>query len=141
MKIFRKVQSTRVAEDVFEYVSDFTKTEEWDPGTVTTVRLHGDGGVGTRYRNVSRFLGRETELEYEVISFEPGASIHLRGTGDNVVADDRIAVRELPDGGSELTYDAHFRFSGVARLLAPLVAPAFKRLGDRAERRLGEVLN
>ena len=45
---------------VFAYLSDFTTTTEWDPGTVRTTRESGDGGIGTRYRNVSRFLGRET---------------------------------------------------------------------------------
>jgi hypothetical protein len=31
---------------VFDYLSDFTSTTDWDPGTVTTVRQDGDGGVG-----------------------------------------------------------------------------------------------
>jgi hypothetical protein len=26
---------------VFDYLSDFTSTTDWDPGTVTTVRQHG----------------------------------------------------------------------------------------------------
>lgn len=29
---------------VFHYLSDFTAATDWDPGTVTTVRQHGDGG-------------------------------------------------------------------------------------------------
>ena len=42
---------------VWAYLSDFTTTEEWDPPTVSTVRRSGDGGVGTTYSNVSKFLG------------------------------------------------------------------------------------
>ncbi len=49
-------------ERVFAYLADFTHTEEWDPGTVRTHRVSGDGGVGTTYANTSRFLGRETDL-------------------------------------------------------------------------------
>jgi hypothetical protein len=36
---------------------------------VTTVRLHGDGGIGTTYRNATRFLGKETQLTYIVEEF------------------------------------------------------------------------
>ena len=45
---------------------NFTTTTDWDPGTVTTVRLHGNGGVGTTYLNTSTFLGRTTQLTYVV---------------------------------------------------------------------------
>jgi hypothetical protein len=55
MIIARTVTVDRPAGVVFDYVSDFTTTTEWDPGTVDTVRVDGDGGVGTTYRNRSRF--------------------------------------------------------------------------------------
>ena len=51
---------------VFGYLSDFTTTTEWDPGTVRTDKQSGNGGVGTTYRNISRFLGRTVELTYIV---------------------------------------------------------------------------
>ncbi|NGZ99852.1 hypothetical protein G5V59_04825 [Nocardioides sp. W3-2-3] len=56
---------------VWDYLSDFTNTEEWDPPTVSTTRTSGDGGVGTTYKNVSSMLGHETEVDYEVVRFEP----------------------------------------------------------------------
>jgi Polyketide cyclase / dehydrase and lipid transport len=64
---------------VFGYLSDFTTTTEWDPGTVATVNQHGDGGVGTTYLNTSRFLGRTTQLTYVVREFVRGERIQLRG--------------------------------------------------------------
>jgi hypothetical protein len=35
-------------------------------------------------------------------------------------------------GGTEVTYTADFTFKGVARFLAPLLRPAFRRLGNQA---------
>ena len=64
MQIVRTLTVARSPEDAFTYLSDCTTTEEWDPGTVRTTRESGTGGVGTRYHNVSTFLGRETELTY-----------------------------------------------------------------------------
>ena len=60
MQIQRTVETAAAPAAVFTYLSDFTTTNEWDPGTVRTTRISGDGGVGTSYRNVSRFAGRET---------------------------------------------------------------------------------
>jgi Polyketide cyclase / dehydrase and lipid transport len=141
MIIARTVTVDRPAGVVFDYVSDFTTTTEWDPGTVDTVRVDGDGGVGTTYRNTSRFLGRTTELTYVVIERSPGQCIRLRGENATVVALDAMTLRQPRTGTTELTYRAEFTFKGPWRLLAPLLAPAFRRLGDQAEAGLRRALN
>ena len=69
MRIERTVTTPTPLPTVFAYLSDFTTTTEWDPGTVRTVRESGNGGTGTRYRNTSRFAGRETELVYVKAGF------------------------------------------------------------------------
>ena len=141
MIITRTVTVDRPAEVVFDYVSDFTTTTEWDPGTVRTVRVDGDGGVGTTYRNTSRFLGRTTELTYVVKESSPHHRIGLRGENSTVVALDTMTLRQPRPGTTELTYRAEFTFKGGWRLLTPLLAPAFRRLGDEAEAGLRRALN
>jgi uncharacterized protein YndB with AHSA1/START domain len=140
MKIVRTVTVDRPVAEVFAYLSDFTTTEEWDPGTVSTTLHGGDGGVGTTYHNVSRFLGRETSLTYEVVASTPPSLLRLRGENETVVAHDTMSVTPTASGGTELTYRAVFEFKGMARLVAPLAAPAFKRLGDKAEEGLRAAL-
>jgi uncharacterized protein YndB with AHSA1/START domain len=54
MRLQRSVTVDASPEKVFAYLSDFTTTEEWDPGTVRCVRTSGDGGVGTVYLNTSK---------------------------------------------------------------------------------------
>ncbi len=133
MVIVRTVTvDTRVAQ-VFAYLSDFTTTTEWDPGTVRTTREVGDGGVGTRYHNVSRFLGRETELTYVVEELTPERLLRLRGENRTVVAHDTMTIEPTPSGGTTITYRAEFELKGLARLAAPLLRPAFKTLGDKAQ--------
>jgi uncharacterized protein YndB with AHSA1/START domain len=130
--IERTVTVDRPLADVFAYLSDFTTTNEWDPGTVKTVRTSGDGGVGTAYRNTSKFAGRETELTYVVERLVPLQELALRGENKTVVAHDTMTFRETPTG-TEVNYLAEFEFKGLAKYLAPLLAPAFKKLGDEAE--------
>ena len=107
-----------------------------------------DGGLGTRYHNVSKFLGRETELDYLVVEHAPGERFALRGENSTVVARDTMTfVRTMTgtgEGASEgttVTYRADFEFKGVAKLVAPLLAPAFKKLGDEAEQGMRDALS
>jgi carbon monoxide dehydrogenase subunit G len=139
MKIRREVTTSAPADRVFAYLSDFTTTTEWDPGTVKTVRLAGDGGVGTTYDNTSKFMGRETRLTYEVVEYAEPTRIVLHGTNATVDATDSITV-EAHGGGTKVTYEADFAFSGLAKLLAPLLAPALKKLGDDAKQGMAEAL-
>jgi hypothetical protein len=122
------------------YLTDFTTTTDWDPGTVSTVLLAGDGSVGTTYRNTSRFLGRTTELTYVVEELVPQERIRLRGENATVISVDTMAFRST-GSGTEVTYTADFTFKGVSRLLAPLLRPAFVKLGNEAEAGLREALS
>jgi uncharacterized protein YndB with AHSA1/START domain len=133
MDILRSVTVDRPVERVFDYLSDFTTTTEWDPGTVRTTRVVGQGGVGTRYHNVSRFMGRETELTYVVEELSPARRFRLRGENGTVVAHDTMTFAPTQTGGTTVTYRAEFELKGLARLAAPFLAPAFERLGDEAE--------
>ena len=144
MEIVRSVTVARPVDRVFAYLGDFTTTTEWDPGTVRTERVSGDGGVGTRYRNTSSFMGRRTELEYVVVERVPDERLALRGENATVVAHDTMTFTPAPVGqgaGTTVTYRADFEFKGIARFVAPLLAPALKKLGDEAERGLREALS
>lgn len=132
MEIVRTVSTDRPLDEVFAYLADFTTTEEWDPGTVSTTRTSGDGSVGTSYHNVSRFLGRETELDYVVTEHDPPGRLVLRGENRTVVAHDTMTLAAAPDGGTVVTYRARLDVKGWARLGAPVLAFAFRRLGDEA---------
>ena len=140
MKLRRTVIVERPLKAVFDYLSDFTTTTDWDPGTVTTVRQHGDGGIGTAYLNTSRFLGRETELTYVVRELVDQELIQLHGGNERVTAVDTMTFRAVPSG-TEVTYAAEFTFKGPARFVAPLLAPAFTRLGNEAEVGMRTALN
>jgi hypothetical protein len=141
MDVARIVTTSTPLEAVFGYLADFTTTAEWAPGTIRTIRVEGDGGIGTTYRNTSRFLGRETELTYVVEQFVPGRVVHLRGENATVLADETISFAPTPVGGTRVTCRAAFSFKGLARLGEPLLAPAVRRLVDGAERGLYECLD
>lgn len=132
MRISREVRTKKSVEKVFAYLSDFTTTTQWDPGTVVTVLVNGDGSVGTEYLNTSTFSGRQTQLTYIVKELVINQRISLRGENKTVVATDTITFQQI-DGDTVVTYTAEFTFKGLAKIIAPFLKPAFTRLGDEAE--------
>ena len=132
MRLQRTVTVEKPLDTVFSYLSDFTTTTQWDPGTVKTVRSSGDGSFGTEYLNTTTFAGRETQLTYVVQELVPNQRIALRGENATVIAHDTMTFREVA-GGTEVTYTADFTFKGMTRFIAPLLRPAFVRLFNEAE--------
>lgn len=144
MKITRVVQTTTPVDRVYAYLADFTTTNEWDPGTVETVRVSGDGGVGTRYRNTSSFMGRKTRLTYVVREAVPDTRLVLQGDNSTVRAVDTMTF-EATGSGTRVTYEADFTFKGLMKYaavaLTPVLALAFKKLGDEAEQGMQSALD
>ena len=140
MRLQRTVATGQPLAKVFDYLSDFTTTTDWDPGTVATVKERGDGGVGTTYINTSEFLGRKTELRYVVEELVPGQRIRLRGENKTLISVDTMTFRQAGTG-TEVTYTAEFAFKGAARYLAPLLRPALARLANQAETGLRQALS
>jgi len=119
-------------ERVFDYLSDFSNTEEWDPGTVRAERV-GEGpiGEGSEFRLVASFLGRETAITYRVIGYEPTSAVSFCGENATVVSLDHVSLAPAANG-TRITYDAELTLKGPLKLADPLLALAFKRVGDRA---------
>lgn len=119
--VTRTFTTTATPDAAYRYLADFTNAEEWDPGTQTCERTSGDGGLGTTYRNVSKFLGREVEVTYTAAELAPPTRVHLRGTNEQFEGHDIFEIR-ASGRGSEVTYRADMAFSGLAKIVSPVVA-------------------
>ncbi|QKW18061.1 SRPBCC family protein [Kitasatospora sp. NA04385] len=142
IEVVREIPVRRPAGEVVEYLADFAHAVEWDPGTEECERIGAGGSVpGARWRNVSVFRGRRTELVYELVARESDRLVFV-GRNGTVTARDEITVSPAPDGaGAVVRYRAGLRFRGLARLAEPFLRRDFERLADAAERRMPEVLD
>lgn len=138
MFVERTFQVPRPVDEVFAYLGDFTHTEAWDPGTVSTTRTSGDGGLGTTYANTSEFMGRTVDLTYETITFQPPAKVQFRGRNKQSTATDSMTFTASADGGTTIHYRADFQFHGVLKHLAPLVVK--RRIDDLADETVAQIV-
>lgn len=125
-------------EQAFDYLADFSRTAEWDPGVVSGVRLTpGPIGLGTRFRVVVAFVGRRLPMEYEITGFERPSRLVLVGGDESVQSVDELTF--VPrDGGTRVTYEAQLHLSGLRKLADPLLHALFQRIGALAVRGLRE---
>lgn len=125
---------------VLAYMLAFENSVEWDAGTTSCARVAGDGGVGSRYRNVSEFNGRQMVLDYTVESVADDRFV-IVGRTKGVESYDTVSVRPWGDGGTELEYDATFAFGGLLKLAEPFLKGTFAKLGDATAADISKALD
>ena len=130
MQVERTFVVDRPIDEVFDYLSDFENTNEWDPGTIQTSRTGGDGGLGTTYENRSTFMGREVELAYRTVEYDRPTFFSCQGTTRTATATDSMSFTREGDR-TQIHYRADFTFHGVLTLIAPLIVkPRLSGLAD-----------
>ena len=136
------LETSRSVGALFDYMSHFENTREWDPGVVAASREDsGEVRVGSRFKLLYKMAGVKTTFIYEVTSLDlERHSVTLRGTSSTVAAIDVLAV-EPAGTGSILTYDATVTLKGPLKIFNGLLDRGFKATGDKALAGLSAVLN
>ena len=94
------VTTTRASEEVFDYLANFSSVAEWDPGVREAYPVDAGGArLGTRFKVIARFLGRDVPLVYRTVEVERPHRVVLEAATGNVVSRDEISFRPAPDGG------------------------------------------
>jgi hypothetical protein len=89
---------------------------------------------------VSRFLGRPVALEYRITDYDRPTRVVLAADEASIRSTDEILVTPT-DGGSRVTYEADLRLKvPFGSWMDPLLALAFRRIGDRAAAGLRKAL-
>jgi carbon monoxide dehydrogenase subunit G len=132
-RVLRVIETGCVQEAAFDFVADFSTTEEWDPGIPRARRLDdGPVSVGSRFALVSRFNTTEQTLRYEITEFIRPERLVLVGDGGNFHGVDTISFAPRDGGGTVVTYEADLSLKGIARLAEPFIGGKLDTMSDRA---------
>lgn len=121
-------------ETVFAFLEDFTNAADWDPGVAAAERLdEGPIGMGSRFGLDLLVAGRTQRWVYEVEAHEPTTSVTFATRTNRATGIDRVSIAPTGDGGSHVTWDAEFTFSGtLGRIIDPAFHLVFQRIGSKA---------
>ena len=128
-------------EAVFDYVADFSTTQEWDPG-IESARKTSDGpvGVGSEFELEAVFMGRKLRTTYRIVGYDRPKEVVIKGGTDRFTSTDTITVTPV-DGRVQVGYRAVFELRGVFRLAEPFLRGTFEKLADKAVGGLEEKLS
>lgn len=117
----------RPLKEVFAYISDFSRIEEWDPGVARGTRLtEGAPGVGSEFR-IDMKAG--FSLHYSIVEFEPEQRMLMTVDSKVFTAREEIRFKAI-EKGTSVRYIANFNF--------PLPLAAANRLYPAAMERVGK---
>ena len=127
------VTTTEPPAEAFAYMARFSNAAEWDPGVTEAEALTpGPPALGSTYRLVVRFFGLSTPIEYRIDEIDVPTRVVLQGENAAVRSRDVIEVAPRQGGGSIVHYEANLETKGVFVVLSPVLALAFRHVGDRA---------
>ena len=103
------IEVQRPLHEVFTYVSDFSRVEEWDPGVARARKLTpGAPGVDSEFEVV---LNTGVSLHYRITEFEADARMAMTVESRFFTAREEILFEETGTG-TRLRYIARFDFQG-----------------------------
>lgn len=119
----------RPLHEVFAYVSEFSRIEEWDPAVARGVKLTaGTPGAGSEYR-IDMKAG--FSLNYRIVEFEPDSRMLMSVDSRFFTAREEILF-EATETGSSVRYVARFDFPAPLAALNRLYPAAMDRVGKSA---------
>lgn len=142
MAHYKATVNTELPPDqAFALMADFSNAEGWDPATLASKQLgEGPVAVGARFELTMEIFGRENSIVYEIVEFDAPNRVVLRGENAGSVSIDEISVAPH-ESGSAVTYEATVTMKGAYKVIGPLFAPVFKKMGDEAREKIAPWLN
>src|SRR4051812_10637112 len=127
-------------DEVFAFVSDARNRPSWDDSVESEELTSPEPiGVGSTVRTRLRSMGREYEIDWEIVEHEPPSRQRIESTSGPFST---TLVYDLAGdgGGTSGRFSGTGRPAGLMRLMQPLIAGTSQRNIDRAFARLKLVL-
>ena len=135
-KIERSIVIERPIEEVWDFVHEPANDALWQTTLTESEELtDGPMRVGTRVREVRRFLGLRIETTWEVTEYEPTRRSAIRGTSGPIPLSGGYRL-EAVDTGTRFTVTGELDAHGFFKLAEPVFA---RMAGRELEANLGHL--
>lgn len=123
-----------------DYLADFGRAVEWDPGTQKCERQDdGPVRVGSIWANTSKLGPITTELTYELTEWTNERLLFV-GTNKTATSRDTISLARRGDTGATLHYVSDVTFHKFSAIAEPVMRVIFAKLAKETVERLTDVL-
>jgi carbon monoxide dehydrogenase subunit G len=133
----KRVRIDREPEAVFDLITDPNRAHEWS-GIVRSGSIEEEMGEGTTFRLNARFLGKNIEMDYEVIAYE--RPTRYAYTGDDPLKMTMTTDIEDAGGATDLTVTIDVDPGRVFSLAGPIFKRQVRKQLDEDLGRLKRLL-
>ena len=141
MLLHETIWVERTKADCFDYVSNFSTTQDWDPGVVKAAKLtDGPVRVGTEFEVACALPLGSIDLEYVITDLKPNKSITLVGQCAFFTVTDTISFKSSKKG-CQIDYKAKFKFARGLASVARFGGSAMDKMGKKALAGLEQALS
>lgn len=126
----------RVPEDVFAFVFEPANAAQWQEGVVLAeFTSEGPLGMGSTWRNVSKMIGREIDIEFEVTDYDPPHRLCYKSISGPVQTKTCVTF-ESQNGGTLMTFSGEGKPGGFFKMAEGILR---KRLESQFEKNLNRL--
>lgn len=118
LQMSESVEINRSAEAIFEYVTDVPQAPSWRPNLVIRDFSGQPFGVGTAWNEVTKFMGREMVVNFEVTELEADQHFVTKQEGGGVSGNLSWDIKPVTDETSTFTLSFDGELSGWLASLA-----------------------
>ena len=117
--IKHSIEINRPAEEVFTYLDQVDRHNEWQGQLVsTTIETDGPVSVGTRVVEHRNVPGGARDFPYEITEHEPPHKVLFRGTAGPVRPVGTYTVEPVGESSSRMTLELELEGHGIGKLFA-----------------------
>jgi uncharacterized membrane protein len=141
IKIESSIVIERPVEQVFAFLADLENAPKWQSGLTDSTKLtDGAIGVGTKFREVIRIVGRPVETVCEITAYEPGRRMQFKSNSSKVIQYTVEYSFHAVGNDTRIEATGETQLGGLWRVIELLFAGEVKREAKAELQRLKEVL-
>jgi uncharacterized membrane protein len=113
----------RPPDEVFAFLTDLSSLPDWQSGALEVREPEAGAGVGvgTKYVEVLKFLGRQFEATIEVTEYEPGRRFSIKTLSGPIPFRVQHTLEPSSGGGTRLHVTLEGEPGGLFKIAEPLV--------------------
>lgn len=140
--IIRSLTVRRPITEVYQYMSDFSTTEQWDPNVLRANKITlGLVKEGTVFKLLVKSKPRHLDMTYRVHRLKPDAKIELHGEAPNFTVIDTIHLATVGSHHTEIQYRVQLAMPGLSGKLLDTFPALLNPMIDKAVGGLARALN
>ena len=141
MRVEESTLIRRPVDEVFAFAANPKNDPRWASAVAESTQIsEGPLGVGTRFAQVLRLLGRRLEVTFEVTEYDPNRSLQIGRFSGRLRSTRGRRIFEPAPTGTRVTFAGEGGSGLFLNLLEPLVSAAAKRAARRDLTNLKAVL-